>query len=185
MNKQSLRNIYKQQLINLSESEKHDQTTLINTTLTTWLSEHNPKKIGAFYPQKSEPNIWPVIENYAKTNTVYLPKFDPTKQHYGWAPVKDPLTNGKFNIKEPLPPIDPQVQLNACLVPALAIDHHLNRLGWGFGYFDRLLTHQITHRIGIIFTCQLHPSSQLPTDQWDIPLTKIIHGHSKQTSHDQ
>ena len=173
MSKQSMRNIYKQQLINLSESEKRDQTTVINTTLNTWLSNHNPKKIGAFYPQESEPNIWPVIKHYAKKNMVYLPKFNPTNQSYGWAPYNEPLTTGKFNIKEPLPPINSQVQLDACLVPALAIDQHLNRLGWGFGYFDRLLTTSIPHRIGIVFDCQI--SDQIiETDNWDITLTAII-----------
>jgi 5-formyltetrahydrofolate cyclo-ligase len=59
------------------------------------------------------------------------------------------------------------------VVPAVGIDAKGHRLGWGHGYFDRLLSTAIPHRIGIIFDCQ-RMSDHIKSDPWDISLTGII-----------
>ena len=173
MNKQKLRHYYKEKLAKLTPIEKKNQTTMINHQLSTWLNNHHPKKLGVFYPQQSEPNIWPIIKPYAETNDIYMPKFDKSTNHYHWAQFSHQLEMGQFNIPEPTSPVDNSLTLCACLVPALAIDSQLNRLGYGFGYFDRLLSTSITHRIGIVFNCQIS-SKNFPVDHWDIPLTQIL-----------
>ena len=153
MDKQIKRKELWQKLNQLTEHETKSRRICI--TLEQWLQHYQPKQLGAFVPVKKEPNIWPVLLNFAKTNALYLPKFNPHTEAYDWAIYKEPLQSSKFNIPEPTMACNTPPSLDACLVPALGIDPNGNRIGWGHGYFDRLLNTDIPHRIGIIFECQL------------------------------
>ncbi|NJK72370.1 MAG: 5-formyltetrahydrofolate cyclo-ligase, partial [Synechococcaceae cyanobacterium SM2_3_60] len=57
------------------------------------------------------------------------------------------------------------------LVPAIAIDHHGTRLGFGGGYYDRYLATlpESVLRIGIVPMACLS-AQPLPRDPWDVPL---------------
>ena len=50
--------------------------------------------------------------------------------------LKDPLNVNKYGIPEPIKKI---VYPDILLVPLVAFDKNLNRLGYGAGYYDRLL----------------------------------------------
>ncbi|APB34989.1 5-formyltetrahydrofolate cyclo-ligase [Gloeomargarita lithophora Alchichica-D10] len=82
--------------------------------------------------------------------------------------VGTPLTQG--TLPEPLPDalvLTPQPG-DLLLMPALAYDQRGYRLGYGAGYFDRLLAQpewQAVYRVGIIFQEFLLPV--LPREPWD------------------
>ena len=154
MDKQKKRDALWQTLQQRSKENQKIDSEKICIALTAWLNTHQPHQLGAFVPVRKEPNIWPVLYNYATTNPLYLPKYNPQKDAYDWAPYKEPLQPSKFNIPEPATACDTPPTLDACLVPALGIDPNGHRIGWGHGYFDRLLSTEIPHRIGIIFDCQ-------------------------------
>lgn len=90
-----------------------------------------------------------------------------------WQPQM-PLQKGAYGILEPTadaPLIDPH-SVDLILVPALACDRRGYRLGYGGGYYDRLLAQPIWAKIptiGIIFDFGYF--SELPADPWDIPLS--------------
>ncbi|MBC7969065.1 MAG: 5-formyltetrahydrofolate cyclo-ligase [Verrucomicrobia bacterium] len=94
-----------------------------------------------------------------------------------WCPQASlPLQAGAFGILEPHP--DSTVieadQVDLLLVPAIACDERGYRLGYGGGFYDRLLAapgwaQKAT--IGIVFDDAY--LSQLPHDLWDQPLTAI------------
>lgn len=173
MSKATHRNTIIHTLNQLSPTEKAAASAQICKKLTQWLTTHQPNQLGAFVPVRHEPNIWPVLLDYAKTNELYLPKFNPTTNGYDWGPYSDPLSPSKFNIPEPATACSKPPQLDACLVPAVGIDPNGNRIGWGYGYFDRLLTTDIPHRIGIVFDCQLLPTPITPA-AWDVALTSAL-----------
>lgn len=63
--------------------------------------------------------------------------------------------------------------IDVLLLPLLAIDSHGYRLGYGSGYYDRLLQHQKPHYlIGLGYAAQYCTS--LPHDSWDIPLDGFL-----------
>ena len=155
-----------------SENKSQSCSTEICEKLDAHLSELNIQSLGTFYPTKNEPNITPIIQKLATKIKIFLPKYNSKLNHYQWAPYTQPLSLGKFNIYEPeSEPISNK--LCACLVPAVCIDSQFNRLGWGHGFFDHLLSKEIKHRIGIIAESQ-RCSSPIPSDPWDIKLTTII-----------
>lgn len=58
------------------------------------------------------------------------------------------------------------------LVPALAFDASLYRLGYGKGHYDRLLSKLSCPTLGVGFREQ--KTSALPKDPWDIPLQSLL-----------
>ena len=54
----------------------------------------------------------------------------------------------------------------------VAFDKTGNRLGYGKGFYDKLLKHVIGNKIGICYNFQL--TDTLRSDIWDIKMTHII-----------
>ncbi|PRX24220.1 5-formyltetrahydrofolate cyclo-ligase [Orenia metallireducens] len=86
------------------------------------------------------------------------------------------LTEGTYGILEPKQEYRRPVNFsNADLVicPGLAFDRKGNRLGYGGGYYDRLLTQDLTiNRVAICFDFQI--INKVVVDEYDIKMNKII-----------
>ena len=63
--------------------------------------------------------------------------------------------------------IDPRC-LELALVPGLCFDHHGQRLGYGAGYFDRLLAICDATTVGV--TCQALVTQHVPHEKTDIAM---------------
>ncbi len=64
-------------------------------------------------------------------------------------------------------------EISHILVPALGFDKEMYRIGYGKGYYDRLLAHFPTiPTIGVGFKEQLC-ETLLPKDPWDVPVQKL------------
>lgn len=86
------------------------------------------------------------------------------------------LQTGKYGILEPYPdcPELSAADVDLILVPAVACDRNGYRLGYGGGYYDRLLTSpdwSSIPTVGMIFAQDLFDN--LPTESWDQPLQFI------------
>lgn len=85
--------------------------------------------------------------------------------------LKKDCSVSKWGILEPDPekciPIVYQ-DVSLALVPGLIFDHKYHRIGYGRGFYDRLLKDLICESIGICFKEQIHP--QIVQDKnYDIP----------------
>jgi 5-formyltetrahydrofolate cyclo-ligase len=88
-----------------------------------------------------------------------------------WIPG-DQLEAGPFGLMQP--PSDAEIcSPDIVLVPLLAFDSRLMRLGQGAGHYDRALSVLgDAIAIGIAWSVQLAPS--LITDPWDIPMDAVL-----------
>jgi 5-formyltetrahydrofolate cyclo-ligase len=94
---------------------------------------------------------------------------------HAWTP-HDPLQTGAYGIPEPHPnaPVLSAAQVDLLLVPAVACDRQGFRLGYGGGFYDRLLCQpEWSHKpaIGIVFDQAYLPC--LPQDPWDRALMAV------------
>ncbi|SRR5579883_463190 len=131
--------------------------------------------ILAYLSVRQEPDLSPL---FPATKTWGLPRCVGKSLHWHvWSPQDSwPLQAGAYGILEPHPhaPALAAHQIDLILVPAIACDTHGHRLGYGGGFYDRLLAAPEwadKPTIGIVFDFAYVP--HLPHDEWDRPLTAV------------
>ena len=107
---------------------------------------------------------------------VSVPKVEGNIMNFYYINGLDELESGYFGIREPRPRF-PVSDPSGCLmiVPGLAFDLDLNRIGYGKGFYDRyFLTHKDTTytKCGIAFELQM--SKKIEADRFDQPLDMLI-----------
>ncbi|MDO7875207.1 5-formyltetrahydrofolate cyclo-ligase [Hymenobacter sp. ASUV-10] len=97
--------------------------------------------------KRNEPDTWQIIHRVWREKLplhLAVPVVQPdgiSLKHYGLTP-ETPLLRNRWGIDEPDPAAALEVftaQLNAVLVPLLAIDKTGQRVGYGGGFYDRFL----------------------------------------------
>jgi len=97
------------------------------------------KNIGGYYPVNFELDDLDILKELERKNfNISLPKikknFD--MDFYKWS-FKEPLKINKYGIPEPDSKM--LVYPDILLIPLVAFDKKLNRLGYGGGYYDRFI----------------------------------------------
>ena len=99
----------------------------------------NKKTIGGYYPVNFEIDDLVLLKKFEKKRfNISLPVIKKNFQmdFYKWS-FSDPLKINKYGIPEP--EIKNIVYPDILLIPLVAFDKNLNRLGYGGGYYDRLI----------------------------------------------
>jgi len=144
-------------------------------TLFEW---KNATEALLYWPVRGEIDLRPLMaELWGRGCRVLLPRCrpdQPGEMDLACAACEDQLVPGAFSIMEPdaeiCPPVDtccPEI----ALIPGVAFDRQGNRLGFGGGYYDRLLatdTMRDTLVVGVAHHFQLIDT--LPTQPWDKPV---------------
>jgi 5-formyltetrahydrofolate cyclo-ligase len=136
----------------------------------------NFKSIGGYYPSNYEIDDLDILDLLEKKNfKVSLPiiKKDNQMNFYSWS-RNDPLKINKFGIPEPVS--SKIFYPDILLVPLVAYDVSLNRLGYGGGYYDRYIEKiekvKKVVKIGLAFSFQ--KISSIPINQYDKRLDFIV-----------
>ena len=132
--------------------------------------------IGGYYPSNYEIDDLDILDLLEKKKfKVSLPiiKKDNQMNFYNWS-RNDPLKINKFGIPEPLS--SKIFYPDILLVPLVAYDSSLNRLGYGGGYYDRYIKKiekiKKVIKIGLAFSFQ--KISSIPINQYDKRLDFIV-----------
>ena len=134
------------------------------------------KKKGGYYPYNYEINILPILNKLEKKNYIIsLPKIKKNFQmnFFEWS-QKDPFEINSYGIPEPIS--NKVIYPDIILVPLVAFDKYLNRIGYGGGFYDRYLK-KIKKRkkiltIGLAYSFQ--KVKKIEAEQNDIKLDFII-----------
>ena len=134
------------------------------------------RAVGGYYPYNYEINPMQILEKFEKKNyQISLPKIKKKFQmdFFQWS-TKEPLSINKFGIPEPIS--NKIVHPNIFLVPLVAFDKNLNRIGYGGGFYDRYIE-KITRNkkvitIGLAFSFQ--KVKKVPINKHDFKLDYIV-----------
>ena len=103
------------------------------------MTKFKGKILGGYYPYNNEVNTIPILEKFEKKKyVVLLPKIKKKSQmdFFNWS-FKDPMMINQYGIPEP---ISNQIKYpDILLVPLVAYDKNLNRVGYGGGFYDRYI----------------------------------------------
>jgi 5-formyltetrahydrofolate cyclo-ligase len=134
------------------------------------------KIIGGYYPYNYEIDTLEILKKLEKNNyLISLPKISKKNKmnFYSWS-FKDPLSINIYGIPEPTS--NKKVNPEILLVPLVAYDGELNRLGYGGGFYDKYISNikqgKKIIKIGLGFSFQ--KIDKLPTNQYDKKLDYII-----------
>jgi 5-formyltetrahydrofolate cyclo-ligase len=136
----------------------------------------NKKTVGGYYPVNFEVDDLPLLRKFEKNRfNISLPVIKKNFQmdFYKWS-FSDPLKINKYGIPEP--EIKNIVYPDILLIPLVAFDKNLNRLGYGGGYYDRLITKlskkKKIMKIGLAFPFQ--KIDRVPINAYDQKLDYIV-----------
>jgi len=134
------------------------------------------KSIGGYFPVNHEVDDLEILREFAKKNyQISLPvikkKFD--MDFYKWS-FNDPLKINQYGIPEPNS--KKLIYPDIILVPLVAFDNDLNRLGYGGGYYDRVIRKLSRKKkilkIGLAFSVQ--KINNVPITKYDKKLDYIV-----------
>jgi 5-formyltetrahydrofolate cyclo-ligase len=173
--KKTLRRAFLQQRQGLSPDRWQTQSAQLVQHLQAAPLLAQATTVLAYFSVRQEPDLSPLFafdKVWAFPRCVQVGD-DRALQWHRWSPGQ-PLSTGPYGIPEPMADAPSITAADLILVPAVACDRQGYRLGYGGGFYDRLLSQSpwaTTPTIGITFAAA-HVDT-LPHDPWDRPLTVV------------
>ena len=168
--KQKLRAQKLLERLNHHPEEKIAKDKQITKQLKSSFLYKNAKKILFYLPIHSEVDLVELY-NRTKSKKFALPKIaSTTKLHIHYIKDLSETEAGKFNIIEPkghLKEAKPE-DLDLVLVPGIVFARDGHRIGYGKGYYDRLLKKVKCPKIGIAYEFQI--VENIPGEPHDTPM---------------
>ncbi len=150
--------------------------SLISKILKKDKDKVNKKIIGGYYPYNHEVDPIKILKKLEKLGyQISLPKIKKNNQmeFLLWS-TKEPLSINKYGIPEPTS--NQIIYPSILLVPLVAFDSYLNRIGYGGGYYDRYIKKQKKNKkiilIGLAYSFQ--KVEKIPTNKYDMKLDYIV-----------
>ena len=134
------------------------------------------KSVGGYYPYNYEFDIMQILKVFEKKKfLISLPKVKKKSQmdFFKWS-LTDPLVINKFGIPEPIS--KKKIYPDILLVPLVAFDKHLNRIGYGGGFYDRYIKkmRKIKKVVTIGFAFSFQKVKKIPSSNYDVRLDFVL-----------
>ena len=134
------------------------------------------KRVGLYYPFGDELSTLELMDRLAKKKFIIsLPVIDNKFEmsFYSWN-LNEPLKINRYGILEPFN--GKKMTPSILIIPMLAFDSNLNRLGYGGGFYDRYIQkierQNICIKIGLALSYQ--KINKVPVDKYDKKMDFII-----------
>ena len=145
--------------------------------LLDFISSKNYQAIHFFLPieKNNEPDfrkLFPVLWKEGRRIIVSKTHFkSKTLTHY-WLEPSTMLVENSWGIPEPVDATQTSIEnAELIVVPLLLADRSSHRIGYGGGFYDKLLADYHGNTVGVSL---FPPIEKVPVEPWDIPLQKIL-----------
>ena len=180
-------NLRSQRLALASGPEGEERCQRMQERLLTSYLWRKCRRVAAYVSVKGEAETGLILEEALRSGReLFLPRCR-VKGEEGWPGTMDffacvdlgALVKSSFGIPEPVPgpvahqlmPEDLKEPDTLVIVPALAFDRYGYRVGYGGGYYDRMLASSTCPCVGLAFHDLLVES--LPREEWDRPVSAV------------
>ncbi|MCD8193828.1 MAG: 5-formyltetrahydrofolate cyclo-ligase [Tannerellaceae bacterium] len=151
--------------------DKHSDAIL--TTLVGTPEFRQARSVAFYYALPDEVQTARFLNEWHTRKQLFLPVVKGDEIYFERYEGEQHLQSGSFGIAEPiLKKENKELDFDLIVVPGVAFDRQLNRMGRGKGYYDRFLTQTKAHKTGICFDFQLF--DQIPAASFDIKMDRII-----------
>ena len=165
-------------ILKIRKKNRHKDISIIHKIIFKILKNKNIKGkiIGGYYPYNNELDCSEILRKFEnKKYLITLPKIRNNfkMDFFEWT-LKEPLTINKYGIPEPSSNTSKYPDI--ILVPLLAFDKNLNRIGYGGGFYDRYIK-KIKRKkkpilIGLAYSYQR--VKKIPTNRHDMKMDFIV-----------
>lgn len=174
--KQALREQMRAQRNALGADEVAERSRAVAARLLLLPEIHKAGAIFVYLSYKNEVDTHGlVIKWLAAGKRVCVPAFDAARRCYRPCELHDfdrDLVAGKLGILEPREAMSCAEPADAAIVPGLAFDARGHRLGYGKGYYDRMLAMFGGVKIGLALDFQMQPA--VPVGASDVTLDIVV-----------
>ncbi|MEK6967015.1 MAG: 5-formyltetrahydrofolate cyclo-ligase [Nanoarchaeota archaeon] len=151
----------------LTPEQVEIKSKAIQESLANMSSYINAKIVLAYIPIRNEVKTDKII-----SKSVVLPGFD-DKKNLVALKYQGNLVVGPYRTKQP-PYSEENLtkKFDVAIIPGIAFDEKGNRLGYGKGYYDRLLAGKKATKIGLAFDVQI--VDEIPSESHDVKMDFIV-----------
>lgn len=157
MKKAELRNELKLMRGNMPKDEAEKKSDIICQNFINSDLYKNARVIALYISIKNEVNLKKLIKRAFKDGKrVLVPITDKAKKEIYLSEIyiNSDFENGDFNIPEPVDKSSCQA-CDVMLVPGIAFTRMGERIGWGGGFYDRLIEKTDTVTVGVCYDFQI------------------------------
>ena len=177
--KRKIRSGIQEKRDSLDGSARLEKSQLIANRLLGLRQYDESARVLAYYPFRSEIDTRIIIKDaIARGKKIALPRVgEQGLELYYIKDLKEDLEPGSYDIMEPIPSrcekAEPS-QIDLVIVPGVGFDRKHNRLGYGGGFYDRLLTSipESVPRIALSFDLQV--IDEVPVSGHDLKIDLLI-----------
>lgn len=172
MDKQSIRKMMKEKRLKNKTFLLHNQHIL--EKVLNHSRYRSSSTIGIYVSLKDEVDTFKIIENALLSHRVCVPKVHGDVMSFYEIKSLEDLQIGHFHVLEPTTNILVEAsEIELMIIPMLAFDKRLYRLGYGKGYYDKYMSHDFYgYKLGLAYSWQ--EVEHVPNDYYDQQLNEII-----------
>ncbi len=155
---------------------KKQRDSKIIETIESMQKFKDAQNVLFYIPIHGEIDLTELFNKYKETKSFILPRVVKKKNELTLYKINsfDDLEEGAFRISEPktdLEQIEPD-ELNFIILPGIAYSLDGHRIGYGQGYFDRLLKKSDCLKIGVAYEFQI--VDNIPGEDHDVPVDIVV-----------
>ena len=168
------------EFLSLDADVRTEMSARLSGAFLTLIAERSWKDIAVFIPLPGEPDIWTPSLQMMTTQAarIYAPRMMPENQlDVVMITNPDALVRGPFGVTEPPAAwqgLADLTVLDAIFIPGLAFSSDGGRLGFGGGWYDRLLARMPEKTVKIGVCWERLVIDHIPMESWDIRVDGLL-----------
>jgi 5-formyltetrahydrofolate cyclo-ligase len=180
LDKKQIRSLMKHKLTQLNKEERLFQEQSLYKALFALPEWKKAETIAITISINNELNTYPIFEKAweeGKTTVAPVVEGKPKRLSFYRISSFNECRETAIGLLEPIPESNTFVReelFDLIITPGLAYNMDGYRVGYGGGFYDRLLKNVETPSVSLCFNCQL--LNELPVENYDIPVKILLSG---------